>query len=135
MPVYRIKDLLDRLHEMFQHGYEYVELHSQEDGDAASLSLKGSGDSCDEIECQTIASCQYGQGDDSESDDDTCYEVQFSYDEIATIASALANMPAIYQNAINDETYDPREQEAFRTMSEKMTDLKTKIEQAFRNTK
>ena len=74
-----------------------------------------------------------GEEIDCESDDDNCYELQFNYDEIATIASALANMPSIYEKAINDDSYDPREREAFRCMSQKVLDLKNKMEAAFKN--
>lgn len=132
MAVYCVKDLLDRLHELFRQGCEYAELSENQDN---SLSLCGMIDEHTNMDCQRVDSCSYGAGNDDESDDDNCYEVQFTYDEIATIASALANMPSIYQKAISDESYDPREREAFQAMSDKMLDLKLKIEQAFQNYK
>ena len=128
MSAYRIKDLLGCLHELFRSGCEYVELHNT---DPAALSLSGLTNGGAETVRQTLTSCQPCGGNDSESDDNICYEIQFTYDEIATIASALANMPSIYNKAINDENYDPREREAFRTMADKMLRLKEKMEQAF----
>jgi len=125
--MYRIKDLLDRLHELFQQGCEYAEIQT----DNASLSIQGINESTEHT-CLTLPSCQYGDGSEEENDNDNCYELQFSYDEIATIASALANMPSIYEKAIDDESYDPREREAFRIMLGKMQDLKHKMEDAFR---
>ena len=128
MSVYRVKELLDCLHEIFQQGCEYVEVNAEED----AASFKGIISEGKAIDCKTVASCQYGEEIDCESDDDNCYELQFNYDEIATIASALANMPSIYEKAISDESYDPREREAFRTMAEKMLALKKKMEGAFK---
>ncbi len=128
MAIYCVKDLLDCLHETVRHGCEYVELHTDSD----TISLKGLIDEHTEAECVTVHSCKYGEATDGDSDDENCYELQFTYDEIATIASALANMPSIYKNAISDEAYDPREREAFCTMSEKMFSLKSKIEEAFK---
>ena len=127
MSTYRIKDLLDQLHMLFQNGCESVSVNADE----ANLTLTGIGHDSAESDCITLASCQCGNGSDDESDDDNCYEVQFTYDEIATIASALANMPSIYEKAINDESYDPKEREAFQTMSDKMLRLKEKMEKAF----
>lgn len=128
MAIYYVKDLLDRLHELFRQGCEYVELNS----DDASLSLTALPEKDSRTLPVRLESCPYGKGTDSDSDDDNCYELQFSYDEIATIASALANMPAIYEKALSDDGYDPREKEAFRSMYEKMLQLKNKMEQAFR---
>lgn len=128
MTAYRIKELLDCLHAMVQQGCEYVELSTDHE---TTLSLQGTDKKGVELNCKTLSSCQSGDDCDEESDDDICYELQFSYDEIATIASALANMPSIYQKAINDDSYDPREREAFRCMAEKMLQLNDKIKQAF----
>ena len=92
MTAYRIKELLDCLHTMIQQGCEYVELSTDHE---ANLSLQGTDEKGVELSCKTLSSCQSGDDCDEESDDDICYELQFSYDEIATIASALANMPSI----------------------------------------
>ena len=133
MSVYRIRELLDRFHELLCRGCDFAEVHINEESDPASLSLCGLVRENEMTPCQTISSCRCDEDSDSESDDDLCYELRFTYDEIATIASALANMPSIYEKAINDDSYDPREREAFRCMSQKVLDLKNKMEAAFKN--
>lgn len=140
MATYRVKDLLDRLYEISQQGCEYVEiveLDADEDEDIpASLSFSGIVDEYEEIDFDDVDSCEYGdEPDDNESDDENCYQVQFTYDEIATIASALANVNSIYKNVVNDKQYDQKERDAFRTMSTKTLNLQAKIDQAFKKRK
>ena len=53
MSVYRVKELLDCLHEIFQQGCEYVEVNAEEN----AASFKGIISEGKAIDCKTVASC------------------------------------------------------------------------------
>ena len=75
MTAYRIKELLDCLHSMIQQGCEYVELSTDHE---TTLSLQGTDKKGVELSCKTLSSRQNGDYCAEESDDDICYELQFS---------------------------------------------------------
>lgn len=133
MAVYHIKELLDALYLLIQDGFDYAEL-SPKNSEPASLSVTGRS-SAGESRSYELASCTLGDDCGSDSDDENCYQLPFTYDEMATIASALANVSGIYEKAIHDERYDPREREAFLAMQEKAHALNEKIKLAFQNCK
>ena len=133
MAVYYIKELLDALYLLIQDGFGYAEL-DQKCGEPAALSVAGIGNE-EKRAYPAVVSCPLGKGCDSDSDDENCYQLPFTYDEMATIASALANVSGIYQKAIEDDRYDPREREAFLVMQAKASALTEKIKQAFQSCK
>ena len=125
MAVYRIRELLDCLYQLSSRGCDFAEI------DCPALTISDPNTRQE----KTLLPCRSDERWDSDSDDDTCYEISFSYDEMATIASALANVGGIYQKAIEDDGYDPREREAFLVMQAKASALTEKIKQAFQSCK
>lgn len=115
MAYYKTRDLLNRLHEIYDDGYPLVEVSLMEADDDFPESLHFDATEPESYECvdyEEVESCEDPDNPDSLTftihPDDPCHQITFTYSEIDTIFNAVGNALEYFKQESKNRS-NPRE--------------------------
>lgn len=113
MGIYKISDLYNRLCEMIDDGYDYANIYllTADEESPESLGFEALEDSFSSVDFETVESCKLpedyyylAESLRAINPTDYCIELNFTYEEIATIKHAVDNALAYFKELLDDPT-------------------------------
>lgn len=138
MAVYKSIELFNKICEILNDGYEYVEVT---DLDNASLSFEAIADEIESIDYEEIDSCDIPDDYDfdkpsiSISSDSFCYNINFTYKEIATISHAVNNALAYFKDCLEDSSCSRDVRDEIKASSVECRNLQAKLNRLLKHIK
>lgn len=136
MATYKTSDLLNKISELINSGYEYVDIDVDEDEEDSDfpVSLHFDGlDGIDFTDCGEVNSCVIPNDYDFESSSvlinpqDYCGHIAFTHDEIFTIKHALDNALEYFKECVKDPRYSNDTVSSIKEATIKCRNLQAKL--------
>ena len=132
MATFKTVELLNKLHEMINDGYELVDisLFENEDDSTSTMYFNVIEDDFESIDYESIDSCDIPDGYSSSSisllPDDPA-PISFSYSDILTLSHAVDNALEYYKECSKDSSYSKEILEEIKTSSISTRNLQAKF--------
>lgn len=140
MATYKTLDLLNRLHEIMDDGYFYVDVYElegdKEDDLPPSLGFGAIEDEFSTIDYEDVESCEAPEDPSSESitfsPNDPCHQITFTYREISTILCAVDTALEFFKQESKNKANSRETLDNIKTYSVECRNLQAKLNKFFK---
>jgi len=144
MAIYSTRKLLNLLHNMYNDGYDYIDICQDSDDASEYLSFDGydvSNGEADFIHYEDIDSCTVPNDYSPDSlshfinADDFCYDIPFTITELCAIKCAVDNALQYFKECSNNPNYSKEDRDNIKQSSINCRNLQAKLNHFFKGIK
>lgn len=140
MAIYKTIDLLNKLHEIIEDKYEYVDVMEldADDDTPEALAFDVFDDYDSSIDYEEVDSVDIPDDYDYSfhihgKSDDNCYTISFTYEELFIISDAISDALEYYKKYISDPSCTRDERDNIKSFSVKCRNLQAKLAKFFKH--